>query len=232
MTPSDRLVAHLRSWLGAWPPGSGGLTVVGSPLRSAPGWDGAVRPVTGVATPEGAVLSVPPEAAEAVRAAAHDVGDDIEALGPMVGALVGRPTWRFSHGIFRWSEAPTPGRDPGVWVPTDDPRLPAWLRPFNGDVLVAFAPGTDGEPVVAAGVGRKQHDAYGHELAVQTEDGFRGQGWARELVTQAARRVLADGAVPTYLHAPTNHASARTADASGFPDLGWKVLGLFGGDPG
>ena len=30
---------------------------------------------------------------------------------------------------------------------------------------------------------------------------------------------LGDDALPVYLHDPTNVASARTADASGFPDL-------------
>ena len=85
---------------------------------------------------------------------------------------------------------------------------------------------------MAAGVGRKQHDAHGHELAVVTEEAHQGRGLAAALVTQAARRVLADGAVPTYLHAPTNHASAATAVRCGFPDEGWSVLGLFGGPPG
>ena len=85
---------------------------------------------------------------------------------------------------------------------------------------------------VAAGVGRKLHDRHGHELAVVTEEAHRGQGLARRLVTQAARRVLADGAVPVYLHDPANVASARTADASGFADVGWQIFGLFGGQAG
>jgi hypothetical protein len=38
--------------------------------------------------------------------------------------------------------------------------------------------------------------------------------------------------VPTYLHAPDNAASARTADACGFPDVGWTIFGLFGAEPG
>ena len=117
--------------------------------------------------------------------------------------------------------------DPGVWLPTDDPRVLPWLKPFNGEVLVGFA--EDGS--IAAGVGRKIHNGFGHELAVVTEEGHRGQRWAQRLVTQAARRVLADGAVPIYLHAEDNTASARTADASGFPDLGWRMLGLFPGTP-
>ena len=57
----DRLQAHLRSWLGAWPPARP-VHVVGSVRRTEPGWDGAVRVVNGVATPDGAVVSVSPEA--------------------------------------------------------------------------------------------------------------------------------------------------------------------------
>jgi predicted GNAT family acetyltransferase len=75
-------------------------------------------------------------------------------------------------------------------------------------------------------VGRKQHDRWGHELAVVTEEGHQGRGWATDLIAQAAHRVIADGAVPTYLHAPGNEPSARTADAAGFPDRGWLVHGL------
>jgi len=33
--------------------------------------------------------------------------------------------------------------------------------------------------------------------------------------------------VPTYLHDPANLASARVADAAGFPDRGWAVFGAF-----
>jgi hypothetical protein len=47
------------------------------------------------------------------------------------------------------------------------------------------------------------------------------------LVAQAARRVLADGALPLYLHEAANAASARVADAAGFPDRGWRLIGLY-----
>ncbi|HEU5084177.1 MAG TPA: GNAT family N-acetyltransferase [Acidimicrobiales bacterium] len=220
----ERLAAHLRSWLGAWPP-EHPLHVVGSDHRMVPGWNGRVRNLAGVATPHGTVVSVPPEREAAVADAAKDAGD-LAALGQRLPELLDARDATFEVGLFRWSTAPTPSDDPGVWLPTDDERLPEWLRPFNGDVLVAFE---DGE--IAAGVGRKQHDRHGHELAVVTEEGHRGRGWARRLVTQAARRVLDDGAVPTYLHAADNVASARTADASGFPDLGWTIFGLFGAEP-
>ncbi|MCW2718692.1 GNAT family N-acetyltransferase [Pseudonocardia sp.] len=184
-----RLTAHLLSWLGRWPGAGPGLTVVGSPKRVEPGWDGLVHAVIGVTPPEGGVLSVPP-AAEPAVAAAIAAGDD----GSCVPAAA-----KIDGGFFRW------------------------LRPFGHDVLVAVDPDT-GEHL--AGVGIKRHDEHGHELSVVTAAAARGMGLARRLVAQAARRVLDEGAVPTYLHAHSNVGSAKVAEASGFPNLGWSILGV------
>ncbi|HEX2849744.1 MAG TPA: GNAT family N-acetyltransferase [Acidimicrobiales bacterium] len=213
----ERLEAHLSTWLGAWPPSSE-LDVVGSEKRTTPGWDGRMFTVAGVATPEAAVLSVPPDQAAEVRA----LGADLDAVGAGIGAVFGRPGTPLFRGIFRWCHELRDLGDVGEWVPTDDPRVPEWLHPFNGEVLVAW----DDDGRYGAGVGRKIHDQHGQELAVATEEHLRGRGLAKRLVAQAARRVADEGAVATYLHAPSNLASARTADAAGFPDVGWKILGL------
>ncbi len=224
MPISSRLSSHLSSWLGAWPSdGPRSLIVTSSPRREQPGWDGSIRPIAGIATPDGVVLSVPEASVSEVQA----LGDTLDEVGPRLAETLGRPGWRFYAGVFRWSEQPIPFDRPGVWLPRDHESVLEWLKPFNGEVLVGFE---DGE--VAAGVGRKLHDRWGHELAVVTEKGHRGRGWAKRLVSQAAERVLDDGAVPTYLHSPTNEASARTADACGFPDRGWRILGIFPSDPG
>jgi hypothetical protein len=215
-----RLVAHLRSWLGAWPP-EGRLTVVGSPKREQPGWDGRVQRFLGVADPQAVVLSVPPGAADRVRA----LGDDLNApgYGPALATALGKPDRILGRGVFRWSTQPAVDEDAGVWLPRDDPRVPRWLHPFNGDVLVAL----DDRGEYLSGVGLKRHDPAGWELAVVTDVRARGRGLARRLVAQAARHTIAAGAVPTYLHDAGNLASARTATAAGFPDRGWSVLGLW-----
>ena len=214
-----RLVEHLRRWVGAWPP-ERRLQVVANPRRALPGWDGRIAPLVGVMTADGdAVIGVAPDvaAAAARQAADGDLAGLLAKLPPLLGrrGVAGR-------GVFRWSTTPADLPDVGVWVPYDDPRVPDWLRPFGGDVLVVL----DGDRYVA-GVGLKKHDDAAHEIAVGTEEAARGRGLARRLVAQAARRVLADGAVPTYLHAPDNVASARAADAAGFPDRGWSVIGFF-----
>ncbi|HYJ74099.1 MAG TPA: GNAT family N-acetyltransferase [Kineosporiaceae bacterium] len=215
----ERLGEHLRSWVGAWPP-ERHLQVVANPRRALPGWDGSVAPVAGVVTAEGdAVIGVLPEIADDAAAAA--AGGDLDALLAALPGLLGRRGIA-GRGVFRWSTAPADLPDAGIWIPHDDPRVPEWLRPFGGDVLVVL----DDDRYVA-GVGIKKHDAAGNEISVGTEEAARGRGLARRLVAQAARRILADGAVPTYLHAADNVASAKAADAAGFPDLGWKVVGFF-----
>jgi GNAT superfamily N-acetyltransferase len=177
-----------------------------------------VHDVIGVASPDGAVVSVPPEAAAALGdvSVVAGLGDVAARLG---GAL-GR-SGRLTEGMFRWCERPTDLPDAGVWIPIDDPRVPEWLRPFNGDVLVALE-----DDRYLAGVGIKRHDAFGHELAVGTDEAARGRGLARRLVAQAARAVIAAGAVPTYLHDFDNVASGKVAEAAGFPDRGWRILGF------
>lgn len=169
------------------------------------------------------MLSVPPQRVDAVA----DLADDLEGLRAAsadgrLGDALGWPGARLFEGVFRWSEAPAPLPDAGEWVPVDDPRVPPWLLPFGGEVLMAF----DGAGAYVAGVGIKVHDAHGQELAVVTEEAAQGQGLARRLVAQAARRVLERDAVPTYLHADANVRSAKVADAAGFPDRGWRILGV------
>jgi GNAT superfamily N-acetyltransferase len=217
----EQLTEHLRSWVGSWPPPSSGpaLTVVGHAGRSAPGWDGQVHPVTGVLRDDGrGVLGVDP----AVAGLLH--GGDVDPVLDAVPAALGTPGGVY-RGAFRWTTAPAPAAelpDAGVWLPVGDPRVPPWLHPFGGEVLVTLE-----DDAYVAGVGLKRHDDHARELAVVTSEQARGRGLARRLVAQAARRVVDEGRVPTYLHAPDNEASARVAGASGFADRGWTVLGFF-----
>jgi GNAT superfamily N-acetyltransferase len=222
-TFDERLALHLRSWVGAWPPPSAGVHVVGDPARLEPTWDGVVRPLQGVGNGIGTVIAVPPEA---VAAVADAIGDDLnrQGLGDELGAILGVGPAAFGAGVFRTTDQVAGGiADVGEWLEHQTDDLPEWLAPFNGRRLVAV----DDDGRVIAGVGIKVHDRYGQELAVVTDEAARGRGLARRLVATAARRVLAEGGVPTYLHAPDNAASARVADAVGFVDRGWTVQGLW-----
>ena len=220
---SDRLTLHLRSWVGAWPPPAPGFHVVGDPSRLLPTWDGAIRPLQGVSDGVGTVIGVPPDAAEAVRRAIGD-GLDRSGLGDELGDILGVGPAALGAGVFRTTHRVDPDiADLGEWFEHQSDDLPEWLAPFNGPRLVTF----DDHGRVIAGVGIKVHDQYGQELSVVTEEAARGLGLARRLVATAARRILTEGSVPTYLHAPDNTASARVAEAVGFPDRGGKVYGLW-----
>ena len=228
------LLAHWRTWTGGSAAelavlGSGArdkVVVVGSAAREEPGWDGAVHGVVGIADAAGsAVVSVPPSYADWAGGFVADGGslDDLRAALP---GRMGLPTHLVYRGVCRWAvDVPSADDlpDAGEWLPAADPRVPAWLKPFGGDVLVVLD-----DDVYVAGVGLKRHDEHGQEISVGTEEAARGRGLARRLVAQAARSLLARGIVPTYLHDPANVASGRVADAAGFPDRGWTVLGLFG----
>ncbi|WP_298386037.1 GNAT family N-acetyltransferase [Ferrimicrobium sp.] len=239
------LEQHLQQFLGLWPP-SGWLQVHPSPRRRRPGWDGSVRQIVGLISPDdGALLSIDP-------ALAHYFSDPKPKINTSVSVDKGGPSVPpvphdnqtntatpemlidFIHdqleieadhcftALFRFAfNVPDLGR-PGTWVPSDTPDIPAWLHPFGGKVLVAYDKGGR----VIAGVGLKRHDRYARELAVVTEPATRGRGLAKALVAQAAEQVLSAGMIPTYLHAPKNLASARVAEATGFIDRGWRLVGL------
>lgn len=223
---------HLEAWLGRWP-ASAPVDVVGARQRIEPGWDGRTFAMLGVRSLTSAVVSVPPDRAEVVRKHADHVlaGTDhgwVELLAA-IPALLDRPEARVYSGIYRWCEQPAELPDAGEWIDARDPSVPEWLRPFGHEVLVARDP-EDGSYL--AGVGIKHHDAHGREIAVGTEPRAQGRGLARRLVAQAARRIRDEGAVATYQHDPANTASARVAEASGFPDRGWRSLGMFSAAPG
>jgi GNAT superfamily N-acetyltransferase len=216
-----RLTRHLERWLGAWPPPPSGFAVAESAARNEHRpWSTELLIMR---SPLGTVVSVPPGFRREVEALGHDPGDPTYRRR-LVRAL-GRPRAGIGTLVFRWSVDPARLEPLGEWVDPKDDRIPEWLRPFDGDVLVDW----DEAGGYAAGVGRKRHDDAGQELAVGTDPSMRGRGLARRLVATAADRVIEEGAVPTYLHTLDNIASARVADGAGFPDLGWRLLSLWEG---
>lgn len=224
------LAAHLREWIGAWPPPGRGLTVVATAVRTEPGWDGRRRDLLGAVDADGdGIVAVTPqihrEVADLLHGQPAEVLDD-EGLRTRVGELAGGEGAVLGIGVLRWATEVTVDLEPiGMWLPHTDPRVPAWLAPFGGEALVVLDDGT-----YAGGVGIKRHGPAGHELAVVTDEAHRGRGWARRLVATAARHELEQVPVVTYLHGRDNEPSARVADAVGFPDRGWGVLGVFGGE--
>lgn len=83
---------------------------------------------------------------------------------------------------------------------------------FDGPVFVSRA--VDGH--VASWAAVKLKDPSVWEIAVTTDEPFRGRGLAKLVVSAAARHILESGRVPLYVHDAPNVASARVAHALGF----------------
>lgn len=217
-----RIEAFLTSRLGKWPP-QNSLELRACENRDEPRWDGKLVPLLGVESPRGTVLSY--------SAKTFPCGNDLDPrmvedeLGTgdahiTIPELFCRSEMHFGRAVFRYLGAFVDLPEVGEWVEATDPRLPAWLRPFNGGVLVHWA--EDGS--YAAGVGLKKHNDLGIEISVGTASHHRGKGLAQKLVAQSAREIWRRGAIPMYLHGATNAASARVAEKSGFPDRGWHII--------
>lgn len=224
-----RLTRFLESHLGTWPPNAS-LVLKACADRDVPGWDGTVHPFVGIESPLGTVISFSPTVfPDAIDLDPVRVEDELGTSDAYitVPALFGRPEMHFGRGVFRYVEQPADLPEIGVWMPYDDEHIPAWLAPFNGDLLIAL----DDEGRYAAGVGLKKHNEYGYEISVGTDPRHRGKGLAKMLVAQAARKILEWGAIPLYLHGDHNAGSARVADGAGFPDRGWHIIELRAGGP-
>ncbi len=211
--------SFLKEYLGDWIESEGKISIIASPIRDLKGWDGSIRPVVGVVNQSGAgVLSLAPNLAEKVIDALGNDRVTKEEIASVAKVLEGREFF----GVFRWSNQITSFDDIGEWIDATDPIVPEWLKPFGHKVLMAF----DESGNYIGGVGIKHHLDHGREIAVVVEERAAGKQVARRLVSKAARHILNEGNIPIYLHAETNVASAKVAEAVGFNDLGWKIIGM------
>lgn len=217
-----RLATFLSSRLAAWPPAAS-LELRACGLRDQPRWDGKPVPFLGIESPQGIVITFSPSVFPiASTLDPVTVEDDLGTSEAhiTIPALFGHPEMHFGRGVFRYLGEFVDLPEIGEWVDATDSRLPEWLHPFNGGVLVHWA--DDG--TYAAGVGLKQHNEHGIEISVGTNPAHRGKGLAQALVAQSARAIWDRGAIPMYLHGTHNTASARVAEKSGFPDRGWHII--------
>lgn len=208
----------LRTTLGTWPPVPRTVTISTSPSRVAPGWDGRVRPFSGVRTPDGAVVSVP---ADLVDRARRLITDDA-TITPGLREL-GLVRDEVTPWTMRWvtDDRGLADLEPlGQWVAPDHPAVPQWVAPFPGEVLAAF----DDDGAYLGVVALKPVAATAVEISVGTDERSRGLGIARRLVATAARAQLEEGLAVLYVHAVDNDASAKVAEAVGLTDRGWQLL--------
>ena len=142
------LAAHLREWVGAWPPPGRGLTVVAVRDRDEPGWDCRARPLLGAVDDSGdGIVAVSPtihlDVAELLHGEPADVLEDGDLRRRVAEVAVGEGAV-LGAGVLRWTTSVAHDIEPiGTWLPHTDPRVPDWLDPFGGEF------GTVDEPLDA-----------------------------------------------------------------------------------
>jgi hypothetical protein len=96
---------------------------------------------------------------------------------------------------------------------TDSTREGSCWAAFSGELPVSLA--------YTAQIGHMA-DHVG-DLAVETLDGYRMQGYAKTAVSHSTAFLLGRGKIPIYSTSDWNLASARTAATVGFLPYGWQL---------
>jgi predicted GNAT family acetyltransferase len=97
-------------------------------------------------------------------------------------------------------------------MPEDDPSALHLRTRFDGAIFGVRGP--HGRLVSWAALKLKSDRVW--EIAVATEADYRGRGFARDVVSAAARFTFDQGRLPTYVHDRDNGTSAYVARAVGF----------------
>jgi len=119
-------------------------------------------------------------------------------------------------GDFRAADAatlaPSATIDRAELIDPEDPAALHLRTRFDGAIFGVRGPRN--RLVSWAALKVKSDDVW--EIAVATEADYRGRGFARDVVSAAARHTLDNGRLPTYIHDRDNSTSGFVARATGF----------------
>jgi RimJ/RimL family protein N-acetyltransferase len=199
----------------------GGVHLMSSSVRGLPSWHGFTMPIVGLSFAQGAVIACRPDLIERLRA---ELGSDVHQQhldGPAFRRL-----WRAVQrcapnaftlaGDFRAAHQSTlmlsPFLERAEHIDEDDTAALHLRTRFDGAIFGVRGP--RGRLVSWAALKLKSERIW--EVAVATEADYRGRGYARDVVSAAARFALEQGRVPVYIHDRDNSTSAFVARAVGF----------------
>ncbi len=193
-----------------------GVHLFSSARRESESWCGYRLPVFFLERGESSVLSVE---ADFLPRARELLGEGAEGLAVaqdlLVDSTVRWPSARLLDGYSLYCEPE--GFHPQRAAPTEklmpwDPEWESMSEHFDGPVFVTRTSLGD----VASWAAVKLKDEHVWEIAVTTEEAYRGRGLAKSVVSAATEYILAEGRVPLYTHDEANPASGRVAQALGF----------------
>ena len=210
----------------------GGVSIWAPPHRSGPRWMGWLVPLECIivdAAPRGTgVVSITPSLADPLCGFIAELDNPAECLPPHGKAVLPFAREHLSsgypkvHRILSCSPEqfrPAPDPAPVGLLERDDLHADWYVFHFDGPVFVIR--NEVGSIVSWAAIKCKSDEVW--EMAVATEQPYRGRGYARSVVTHATRAALAAGKKPIYLHEISNTSSARVCGALGYQPYGFEL---------
>jgi RimJ/RimL family protein N-acetyltransferase len=199
----------------------GGVHIVSTARRGLPSWHGFTLPIVGLSFAPGAVIACRPDLADRLRA---ELGSD--AHQSYLDGPAFRRLWRAIQrcvpnaftlaGDFRAADgatfSPSASLQRAEHIAEDDPSALHLRTRFDGAIFGIRGP--RGRLLSWAALKLKSDSIW--EIAVATEADYRGKGYARDVVSAAARYTLDQGRLPTYIHDRDNGSSGFVARAVGF----------------
>ncbi len=199
----------------------GGVHIVSTAQRGLPSWHGFTLPIVGLSFAPGAVIACRPDLVDRLRG---ELGSD--AHQSYLDGPAFRRLWRAIQrcvpnaftlaGDFRAADSatfsPSSSMHRAEHIAEDDASALHLRTRFDGAIFGIRGP--RGRLLSWAALKLKSESIW--EIAVATEADYRGKGYARDVVSAAARFTLDQGRLPTYIHDRDNGSSGFVARAVGF----------------
>ncbi len=230
----ERLDRYWADELGCLPEDlyGGGISVHAPPHREGPRWMGWLVPLECIAVssapPGVGVISITPYLAGSLRHYVQSVARRTECLPPSGKGLTPFVREHLPNSypkihciLYCTSDSfqPSPSVFPIESLDPDDLHAEWYRYHFDGPVFLARSPG--GTIASWAAIKCKSGDIW--EMAVATEQPYRGRGLARSVVSCATQAALDAGKLPIYLHDVVNLSSARVCGALGYQLYGHEL---------
>jgi hypothetical protein len=195
--------------------------------------DGSVRPLLGVTADIrfgfATALSVPPLTFPRVRTLIDDLSGagfrDLATLRDTVPTAVGHPDQVWFESDLRWTTSPPVTGDAGRWCRPSQLAPPPEAAPSAGPILLS----TDRRGRYRASVRLHRHTNFAYELVLDAA-ATTGRDVSAALLAQAARSVVANGALPFVTTDLRDPGSAAVHAAAGFEHRGWHLIELSSDD--
>jgi GNAT superfamily N-acetyltransferase len=211
---------------------AGGVHLLSVGSRGLPGWHGYTLPIIGLSFSAGAVVACRPDLVDRLQA---EMGSD-QRLASLDAAALRRllrsvrrllPHAFTLGGDLRAADAESvvtgASTQRAELIPREDAAALHLRNRFDGEVFGVRGPRN--RVVSWAALKLKSDTVW--EIAVATEADYRGRGFARDVVSAAARYTLEQGKIPIYVHDRDNSTSAFVARAVGFHIYAEIVLGEY-----